>query len=237
VSLIDEVLEHLRRAARPDRVAGMARYGMSATSRMGVSIPELRRIAGRVGKDHALALALWGTGVPEARILASMVEDPSQLGEQQMERWVGDLDSWDVCDQVCMNLFGRSPLAWKKVTDWAKREEEFVRRAAFALLACLAWHDRSAADESFVSLLPLIRQGAGDGRNFVKKAVSWALRNIGKRNRTLNRAAIGAARELQLVDSPSARWVAGDALRELEGESVQRRFQGATSAGAGSSEA
>lgn len=222
---VDDVLEALRSAARPDQVEGMARYGMTAEGRLGVSVPDMRKIAKTAGKGHALALALWRTGIAEARIVAALVDDPKALTEQQMEDWVKDLNSWDVCDQVCLNLFDKTPLAWKKVADWSEREEEFVKRAAFALIACLAWHDKKAKDEDFIALFPIIKRGATDERNFVKKAVNWALRHIGKRNARLNRAALDLAREIHQMDSKSARWVASDAIKELESEAVQRKLK------------
>jgi len=213
---VQDVLHMLQSHAHPDNVEGMARFGMTPDARMGVSVPDMRRIAKTVGRDHALALALWETGIPEARILASMVDDPAQLTDSQMEAWVADFNSWDVCDQVCMNLFDKSPLAWQKVGEWARRDEEFVRRAAFALIACLAWHDKAAPDEAFIRLFPVIKAGATDGRNFVKKAVSWALRQAGKRNANLRRAALDTAREIGQMDAKPARWIAADVIRELE---------------------
>jgi 3-methyladenine DNA glycosylase AlkD len=154
-----------------------------------------------------------------------MVDDPDELTEEQMEDWVKDLNSWDVCDQVCMNSFERSQLAWKKIVDWAGREEEFVKRAAFSLLACLAWHDKRASDDKFLELLPVIIQAATDERNFVKKAVNWALRNIGKRNLNLNKAAMNAAKEIRQLDSKAASWIASDAIRELGSDAVQNRLR------------
>ena len=223
---IEYVIERLKSKARPDQLGGMARYGMSVEQRLGVSIPELRKLAKELGKDHELALGLWKTGIAEARILASMVDDPQELTEEQMEDWVKDINSWDVCDQVCMNLFKKASLAWKKIVDWSSREEEFVKRTAFSLTACLAWYDKKAEDEKFIELFPVIIREATDERNFVKKAVNWALRNIGKRNRNLNKAVIDAAKEIQRLDSKAARWIATDAIRELEGEAVQRRIKG-----------
>ncbi|UCH62956.1 MAG: DNA alkylation repair protein [Fidelibacterota bacterium] len=220
-----EILEKLKAQAKPDRVAGMARYGMTAERRLGVSVPDMRKIAKESGKDHQLALELWKSGIPEARILAAMIGEPNKLTEDQMEDWVKDFNSWDVCDQVCMNLFDKTPLAWKKISDWSEREEEFIKRAAFALIACLAWHDKEAKDEEFIELFSVIIQGTTDERNYVKKAVSWALRHIGKRNPKLNRAALKTAREIQRIDSKSARWIASDAIRELESEAVQRRLR------------
>ena len=221
---MEEVLEKLRSKARPDQLAGMARYGMAVERRLGVSVPDMRAIAKETGRDHRLALELWDTGIDEARMVAAMIDDPGQLTAGQMEDWVKDFNSWDVCDQVCMNLFDKSPLAWEKAAEWSEREEEFVKRAAFALIACLAWHDKKAADAEFIRLLPVIGRGATDERNFVKKAVNWALRHVGKRNRNLNRAAIEAAKEIQRIDSKAARWIAADAIRELESEAVQARL-------------
>lgn len=222
---VEEIMKKLREHARPDHVAGMARYGMAAERRLGVSVPDMRRIAKNAGKNHRLALELWKTGVPEAQIVASMIAEPEKLTEEEMENWVKDINSWDVCDQVCMNLFEKTPFAWKKIREWSERKEEFVKRAAFALMACLAWHDKETRDEQFIDLIPLIQKGAVDERNFVKKAVSWALRNIGKRNVNLNTAALHAARKLQRMDSRAARWIASTAIRELQNEAVQQRLK------------
>ena len=225
MAYVAEVLERLRSMARPDQLEGMAKYGMVVERRLGVSIPNLRRLAKELGQNHKLALELWKTGIAEARLVAAMTDDPEKLTGGQMEDWVKDINSWDVCDQVCMNLFEKTPLAWKKITDWSEREEEFVKRAAFALIACLAWHDKKAKDEEFIKLLPVIVRGATDERNFVKKAVNWALRNIGKRNQALNRSAINTAREIRQIDSKAARWIASDTIRELESEAVRVRLK------------
>ena len=222
---VKDVLQQLQSKAQPERLQGMAKYGMTVEQRLGVSIPDMRKLAKEIGRDHRLALGLWRTGITEARIVASMVGDPAKLTEDQMEDWVIGINSWDVCDQVCMNLFEKSQLAWKKVADWSEREEEFVKRTAFSLIACLAWHDKKASDERFIGLLPLIIRGSTDERNFVKKAVNWALRNIGKRNLNLNQAAINAAKAIKRLDSKAARWVASDALRELESEAIQGRLR------------
>ncbi len=221
---IDHILAKLRSLARPDQLAGMARYGINTENALGVRIPELRAIAKKAGRCHGLALELWATGIHDARILAGMVAEPERLGEAGMEAWVADFDSWDLCDQVCSNLFDKSPMSWRKAVEWADREEEFVRRAGFTLMACLAVHDKQAGDEAFLALLPVIERGAGDGRNYVKKAVNWALRGIGKRNRALNAAAITTAERLRQTDSRPARWVAADALRELTSDKVQARI-------------
>jgi len=222
---VKDVLDKLQSKAQPEQLKGMAKYGMTVEKRLGVSVPDMRKLAKEIERDHKLALDLWRTGIAEARILAGMVGDPARLTEEQMEEWVKDINSWDVCDQVCQNLFEKTPLAWKKIHDWSEREEEFVKRAAFALIACLAWHDKEAPDQDFIGFLQVIKQGATDERNFVKKAVNWALRNIGKRNATLNKVAIKTAKELQRVDSKAARWIAADAIRELEGVGVQKRLR------------
>jgi 3-methyladenine DNA glycosylase AlkD len=222
---VNDVLDKLRSKAKPEQLEGMAKYGMTIEKRLGVPVPDMRKLAKELGRDHKLALNLWRTGIAEARILAGMVGDPDKLTEEQMEEWVKDINSWDVCDQVCMNLFEKNRLAWKKIVDWSEREEEFVRRTAFSLIACLAWHDKKASDEKFIELLPVIVRGATDERNFVRKAVNWALRNVGKRNLNLNEAAINTAREIQRLDSKAARWIAADAIRELESEAVQIRLR------------
>ncbi len=211
----DQLIERLRAAGKPENIAGMARFGINPAGTLGVSIPVIRSLA-RGRRDHRLAQDLWDSGIHEARILAAMVDDPTLVTDEQMETWALDFDSWDVCDQVCMNLFDRTPAAFEKAAEWAGRDEEFVKRAGFALMACLAWHDKRAPEDKFLALLPLIEREAHDRRNYVKKAVNWALRQIGKRSRALNQAAIDTARSIQKTDSSAARWVAADALRELE---------------------
>ena len=218
------ILDRLKAEADPASLEGMARFGMAIEGRLGASVPVMRRIAKETGKDHALALGLWKTGVAEARIVAAMLAVPEALTEQDMDAWVKDFNSWDVCDQVCMNLFGKTPFARRKILEWSEREAEFVKRAAFVLIACLASHDKQAADGDFLALLPVIVRGATDERNFVKKAVSWALRGIGKRNLRLNGAAIRTAKAIRRLDSKAARWIAADAIRELEDEKTQRRL-------------
>lgn len=207
----------LHQNARPAELAGMARFGIVGDQRLGLSVPAMRGIARTLGRDHALAQALWDTAIPDARIVASMVAEPAQLTSRQMDAWVKGFVAWDVCDQTCLNAFCKSPLAWHKVAVWATRKDEFVRRAAFALLATLAVHDKAADDTAFVAALALVEAAADDDRNFVKKAVNWALRNIGKRNPALKVAAISCARRIRQRPSKPARWIAADALRELEG--------------------
>lgn len=213
-----EVIKKLRSRANPKNVAGMARFGISPDKTLGVNIPHLRKMAKDIGKDHQLALGLWQSGIHEARILASMVDDPWQVAASQMESWVRDFDSWDVCDQVCMNLFEKTPFAFAKASEWAKRDSEFEKRAGFAMMSVLAWHDKAASDSDFVRFFALIKSEATDERNFVKKAVNWALRQIGKRNQALRKAAILCAEDILKLDSKSAQWIARDALRQLRSQ-------------------
>lgn len=206
----------LRSLGRADQLVGMARFGLSGKGRLGVSMPDLRRLARTIGKHHQLAEHLWETGIPDAMILAALIGEPESLRSDQMDRWVAHIESWDVCDQVCSNLFDRSPLAWQKVRRWSVRKEEFVKRAGYVLIACLAVHDKTAADDRFIAFLPLIRKGAADDRNFVRKAVCWALRQIGKRNESLRKSAIQEANALRKSTESPARRTASETLRELE---------------------
>jgi 3-methyladenine DNA glycosylase AlkD len=222
---VKNVLKELKSRADPEAVKGMARFGVGGANTLGVSIPVLRDMAKRIGKDHGLALQLWDTGIHEARILASMVDDPARVDERQMESWALGFDSWDVTDQCIMNLFEKHPLAWTKAVEWSKRESEFVKRSGFVLMARLAVSDKKADDQRFLDFFPFIRKEAGDEKNFVKKAVNWALRQIGKRNARLNREALKLCKELMKMDSKSARWIAGDAVKELESEAVQNRLK------------
>ncbi|MEM2110004.1 MAG: DNA alkylation repair protein [Candidatus Odinarchaeota archaeon] len=176
----EEILRRLKLLSNPKAVEGMARFGINPENTYGVSIPNLRKIAKEIGKNHSLAQQLWSSGIHEARILASMIDEPDQVTEKQMELWINDFNSWDVCDQCCMNLFSKTSIAWEKAVEWAKREKEFEKRAGFALMACLAWYDKKSPDTNFSAFLPVIKQESGDNRNYVKKAVNWALRNIGK---------------------------------------------------------
>jgi 3-methyladenine DNA glycosylase AlkD len=211
----DEVLNELSAVADPARIAGMARFGISTKSTIGVSVPLIRGVARLAGKDHQLAEQLWQSGVHEARILACLVDRPIWVDEVQMEKWVRDFDSWDLCDQACFNLFAKTPFAFSKAEEWADREEEFVRRAGFALMAALALASSKASDEELAAFFPIMVRHAGDDRNFVKKAVNWALRQIGKRNEALRSQAVATAREMLALPYSSAHWIARDALREL----------------------
>jgi 3-methyladenine DNA glycosylase AlkD len=203
----------------------MARFGITAAKAYGWSAPALKKFAKEIGKDHDLALRLWSTGILEARALAGLIDQKEKVTERQMEDWAKDFDSWAVCDGTCLNLFRYTPFAYKKCREWSERQEEFVKRAAFTLMACLAVSDKAANDRIFLRFLPLIKRQAGDKRNYVKKAVNWALRQTGKRNQRLNRAAIKAAQDMHGMNSPSARWIASDGLRELRSPAVQRRLK------------
>ncbi|MBN1663388.1 MAG: DNA alkylation repair protein [Deltaproteobacteria bacterium] len=220
-----QVIERLKILSNPANVAGMARYGISTEGALGVSMPVLRKLAREIGRKHDLAGDLWQSGVHEARILASLIDDPRQVTEEQMEKWVLDIYSWDVCDQLCSNLFSRTSLAYEKATAWTGRPETFVKRAGFVLMACLAVHDKKADDNIFAAFLPIMVREAADDRNFVKKAVNWALRQIGKRNVVLNRLSVETARQIRQSDAKSARWIAGDAIRELTDEKVLIRLE------------
>jgi len=202
----------------------MSRFGIPTDNALGIPTPVLKKLAKEIGRDQALAQDLWSSGIHEARSLAALIGDANKISERQIERWVKEIDSWDVCDGCCWYLFNRTPFAYRKAMEWSRRNEEFVKRAGFALMASLAVHDKTAPDGKFLRFLPVIKREAKDDRNFVRKAVNWALRQIGKRNLKLNRAAIQTAREIRRLDSRSARWIAADALRELAGEAVQNRL-------------
>jgi len=221
---VEEIIRKLKALSNPEAVKGMARFGINPRNTFGISIPNLKNLAKEIGKNHKLALNLWQTGIHEAKILAGFIDDHRQVTEEQMEKWVNDFDSWDVCDQVCGYLFDKTPYAYPKACEWSEREEEFVKRAGFVLMACLAVHDKKAPDEKLEAFLPVIKREATDERNYVKKAVNWALRQIGKRNLYLNGKAIEVAEEISEIDSKSARWIAADALRELKSEMIQKRL-------------
>ena len=219
-----EVMQELERLANPQRLEGMARVGINTQASLGISLYDLRKLAKTIGRDHHLALELWKSGIHEARLLACFVDDPKQVTPQQMEEWVLDFDSWDICDQCCTDLFDQTPYAWEKAFVWMEREEEFVRRAGFALIAGLAVHDKGSPDQRFEAFLPYLLRHATDGRNYVKKAVNWALRNIGKRSPSLNQMAVQTAFSMQALGDRTARWIAADALRELKSDKIQARF-------------
>jgi 3-methyladenine DNA glycosylase AlkD len=221
----NEVLKRLKSHSNPEAAKGMARFGINPNNTYGVSIPTLRKIARELGRNHSLSLELWESGIHEARILASMIDIPEKVTATQMDKWVRDFDSWDVCDQSCSNLFDKTKAAYQKAVEWSLRHEEFTKRAGFALMAALAFHDKKAPNAKFLKFLKAIKREATDERNFVRKAVNWALRQIGKRNLELNRAAVRTAKQIRKMPSKSARWIASDALRELTSTSVQKRLR------------
>jgi 3-methyladenine DNA glycosylase AlkD len=210
-----EIISYLKKHSSKKDKDGMARFGINPEYAMGVRVPVLRSLARKIGKNHKLALELWKTKIHEVRILATMIDDPKLVTEKQMEEWVKGFNSWDLCDQCCSNLFCRLPISWKKVREWSNKKEEFVRRAGFSLIAYLACHDKKAKDKDFEKFFPLIKKYSIDERNFVRKAVNWALRQIGKRNAVLNKKAIKVAEEISKINSKTAKWIANDALREL----------------------
>lgn len=218
------IIKKLKSQANVKNVIGMSRFGINSKNTLGVSMPVLRKLAKEIGKNHKIALDIWESGIHEAKILAGLIDESDKVTKVQMEKWVKDFDSWDVCDQVCGNLFDKTVFAWQKAIDLTKRKEEFVKRTGFALMACLAVHDKKTQDKNFIELLPIIKREATDERNFVRKAVNWALRQIGKRNRRLNKKALKTAKEILKMENKTAKWIAGDAIRELTSESVQKRL-------------
>jgi 3-methyladenine DNA glycosylase AlkD len=212
---VEEVLNELKKHFSQRNIDGMARYGITSAKAFGVSTPVIKSIAKKIGKDHELALQLWETGYHEARAIAMMTAEPRLVTKSLMNKWVKDFDSWAVCDGTCLYLFCYTPFAYDKVFEWCERKEEFIRRAGFAMIAVLAVHDKERDDKDFLEFFPLIKKYSTDERNFVRKAVNWALRQIGKRSMYLNKEAIKLGKEIQKIDSKSARWIAADALREL----------------------
>ncbi|WP_277592432.1 DNA alkylation repair protein [Roseateles saccharophilus] len=212
---LDGALTALREHSRPDQLDAMARFGLTGDGRLGLAVPTLRALAREVGRDHELALALWDSGIPDAQILAGMLAEPARLTVEQMDHWVAGMRAWDVCDQACTHAFVKSPLAWEAIPRWAAREAEFEKRAGFALLAVAAVHQKQRPDADFLARLPLIEAAAGDERNFVKKAVNWALRQIGKRSPALREPALTVAGRLCERSEKSSRWIGSDARREL----------------------
>jgi len=220
----DEVLKLLERRGTRRTLEGMARYGIEAKHAFGVPMGTLLSLKKRLGKDHALALALWDSGWYEARLLAALVGDPQRVTRREMNAWAAAFENWGDCDTVCFHLFDRTPFAWEKARQWAASPREFVKRAGFVLMACLALHDKAARDKPFLAFLPLIEKGARDERNFVMKGVSWALRAIGRRTKPLNVAALVAARRLAASEEAPCRWVGKDAVRELASPKVRAQM-------------
>ncbi len=211
---IKAILTELEKLGSGKNRQGMARFGIKIDKAFGVSVANIRQLAKPYKKQHQLALELWKTGYHEARILAAIVDDPAQVTPEQMDSWMKDFDSWDLCDQAC-SLFDKTAHAVMKIKEWTQLKPEFQKRAGYSLMAEFAWHRKDEPDQTFLDFLPLIEQGADDERNFVKKAVNWALREIGKRNRTLNKAAIEVAIKLKESDVKPTRWIGSDAYREL----------------------
>jgi len=221
-----EIIKELKSKANPKNVEGMARFGISQKGTLGISIYDLRPMAKKIGNNHEIALKLWHSGIHEAQILASFVDEPEKVTEKQMEEWVLDFESWDVTDQVCSNLFDRTVLAYKKALEWSKRKEEFVKRSGFVLMAALSVHNKGMKNKEFKLFFKSIKREATDERNFVRKAVNWALRQIGKsRNIELYKEALKTAYEIREIDSKTAKWIAGDAIRELENPKIKARFK------------
>jgi 3-methyladenine DNA glycosylase AlkD len=221
----EAVICRLREMGDPERRAGMERFGIRTESALGVSIPQLRSLAKELGHDHQLAASLWKSGVHDAMILATMVEEPGKVTAEQMDAWTERFDSWDLCDQCCTNLYRLTPFAWKKTLEWCERDEEFVKRAGFTMMAVLAVHDHKVDHDDFLRLLQMIERHSTDDRNFVRKAVNWALRQIGKRDMYLNSKAIESGDRILRKGDRSSRWIATDALKELRSDAVQRRLQ------------
>ncbi len=219
----NEIVAKIKSLENRHNVQGMARFGINPLNNYGVMVKDLREMGKDIGTEHDLAMELWETGIHDARILAPLIVDVELVTSELMESWVGDLDSWDVCDNCC-GVLVHTDLAYSKAEEWSRRDEEFVKRAGFVLMARLAVSDKKASDEEFERFLPMIKRGAADERNYVKKAVNWALRSIGKRNRRLNGKAMNVAKGLKARKSKAAKWVGSDALRELESEKVQERF-------------
>jgi len=227
---LKDVISHIKKNRNARNIFGMARFGICVSSAYGLSMPQLRKLKKRLGTEHELALALYRTKIHEAKILAALVDDPAQVTEVQMEEWVKGFDSWDVTDQVTTVLFDRTKYSWKKAMEWTKRKPEYEKRAGYTIMAGLAVHDRVSPDEKFEKFYPLIIKGASDERNFVKKAVNWALRNIGKRSFKLNSSALKISKILVNSASKSARWVGSDAVRELKSATAKRRIRAAEKA-------
>lgn len=216
-----DLIEELKSKANPAAVAGMARFGINPEGTLGISVPEIRELAGKVKKNHQVALDLWESGIHEARLLAIFTADPKQMTEAEMENWAREFDSWDVCDQACTNLFNYTPFAWKKAEEWCFRDREFERRAGFALQVGLAVHLKREPDSRFLPFFDLIAMASEDNRNFVRKAVNWSLRTLGKRSQVLFDEALRVSLHLKQAESGSARWIGSDAWRELTGKQDQ----------------
>lgn len=220
-----QVIAELKQNGSEYNRQGMSRFGIRVDKAFGVNVPVMRSLAKVIGKDHELALELWESGYHEARHVASMIDDPKLVSKAQMNKWVRDFNSWDICDGTCSNLFRKTPYAIEKIFEWCEKKDEFVRRAGFSLMCYVAVHHKTRDDEEFLEFFPLIKKYSTDERNFVKKAVNWALRQIGKRSVYLNEEALKLAKEVQALDSKSAKWIAADAIRELTNPKILARIK------------
>lgn len=222
---LQEIVCRLELLSTPENIEGMARFGITPEKTYAVRIPELRKIAKETGKNHEMALKLWALDFRETKILACMIEDPEMVSSAQMNEWALEFDYWEICDQCCMNLFSKTKFAYEKIFEWGEHEEEFVKRAAFSLLAVLAVHDKKQSDEQFEQYFPLLISASTDNRNFVKKSVNWALRSIGKKNSSLNKSSIDLAEEIMAINTKSSKWIASNALKELRSEKVRKKLR------------
>lgn len=220
-----QIIQRLKSLENPENVKGMARYGINPENNLGINVTTLRSIAREIGKNHDIALKLWDSGIHDARMLAAHVDEPKLVTEKQMDSWAMDFSSWDVCDNACGHLFDKTSYGYKKAFEWSSREEEFVKRAGFAIMAWAAVHDKKQEDQIFIDFMAVIKRESSDERNYVKKAVNWALRNIGKRNIYMNKIAIKTSEEILKIDTKSARWIGKDAIRELTSEKIQQRLK------------
>ncbi|MCL2115018.1 MAG: DNA alkylation repair protein [Methanobrevibacter sp.] len=218
---VEDIIKKLEKLSKPEEVEGMKRFGINPENTYGIRMPVLKKIANEYKNNHELATDLWKINTRETRIIASLVDDPKMVTPEQMDEWVDEFTYWELCDQCCINLFRKTDYAYDKVYEWSKSEKEFVKRAGFSLIAVLAVHDKKTNDKIFMDLLKLTKREAIDERNFVKKAVNWALRQIGKRNKNLNKQAIATGEEIEKIHSKSAKWIAKDALKELTSEKVK----------------
>jgi 3-methyladenine DNA glycosylase AlkD len=219
-----QVLKELNSRKNEKNVAGMAHFGIKGGKMLGISVTELRKLARRIKTDQKLAVELWKTGIHDGRILASIIADHKQFSEELMDDWVSDFDSWDICDQVCGNIFCYLPITYRKTGEWVKSDKEFVRRTAFSSIAYLAVHDKKASDADLLKFFPLIEKYSGDERNFMRKSVNWALRQIGKRNLNLNKQALVLAHKLSNSKDKTERWIGKDAVKELESAAVKAKL-------------
>lgn len=222
---LQEIINRLESISNPGNIEGMARFGITPEKTYAVKIPELRKIAKEAGKNHDLALKLWELDFRETKILACMIDDPKMVSSKQLNEWASEFDYWEICDQCCMNLFRKTVFAYDKIFEWGEDEDEFVKRAAFSLLAVMAVHDKMQPDERFEDYFPLLISASTDNRNFVKKAVNWAIRSIGKKNSNLNKKSIELAEEILALNTKSSKWIANNALKELKSENVRKKLE------------